>query len=67
MEVYVYITRALILADSMKRGLKETLRKEKREPPKMKRKKKGKGEASQMMLSEWFAGPASWNYVVPVG
>ena len=20
-----------------------------------------------MMLSEWFAGPASWNYVVPVG
>jgi len=43
MEVYVYITRALILADSMKKGLKETLRlerKEKREPPKMKRKKK---------------------------
>jgi len=26
MEVYVYITRALILADSMKKGLKETLR-----------------------------------------
>jgi len=40
MEVYVYITRALILADSMKKGLKETLQERKKRTTKNEKEKK---------------------------